>query len=302
MKQELKINSSNNELLDLFIWEPDSEPCGIIQIVHGMAEHIERYNDFAISLNKMGYIVAGHNHLGHGKNAIIKGYIADENGFDILVEDVRNVTNFLKNKYPNLPFFLLGHSMGSFITRAYCLRYSDINGVIISGTGYFSPVLLNLGSAIASVECALGRNKKNSKLLHSLSFSKNNKRFMPCRTPFDWLSRDNSQVDAYLDDSLCGFSFTSGGYKDLFTLLKQLQPQYLHNLNSKVPAYFISGEVDPVGNNGKGVIKVANEWKNAGVKNIEIKLYPNGRHEMLNEINKEEVWCDIITWLEKITP
>lgn len=281
-------------------WLPEGEAVGVLQIVHGMAEHIDRYDEIAKRLNEAGYIVVGHTHLGHGDNADTLGHFAEKDGWTALEEDVHALRLKTAEKHPALPYFLLGHSMGSFVVRSYCLRHEDgLKGVILSGTGHFDPPILNVGSLVAGLQCALGMAKKPSNLLNSLNFKSNNKQIDNPRTDFDWLTRDAEHVDKYIADPLCGFVFTAGGYRDLFDGLKRLYPDKLKAMNKDIPVLLFSGDKDPVGACGAGVRKVAEEIIAAGVKDVSVKLYENGRHEMFNELNREEAANDLIAWLDE---
>lgn len=279
-------------------WIPEGAPVGVVQLVHGMAEHIARYDWIAKQLNAAGYVAVGHTQLGHGKMAETPGWFAKSDGWDALVEDVQRLREQTQQKYPGLPYFLLGHSMGSFIARTYCQKYeAGLAGVVLSGTGHFEPLILNVGLFLANVQCAFGGAKKPSKLLESISFMGYNSGWSPTRTAFDWLSKDTDVVDRYVADPLCGFPFTAGGYRDMFTGLKRLYPQNLAAMDKDVPILLFSGASDPVGARGAGVKTTVAELQNAGIKNVTFKLYENGRHEMLNETERETVSKDLIAWL-----
>ena len=293
--------SSSGQLLDLHIWEPATTPIGIIQLVHGMAEHIARYEEPAQAFANAGYVVVGHTQLGHGEKAQTPGHFAKHDGWQVLLNDIDAVRTIFSKRYPNLPYFLLGHSMGSFLVRSYCLtKEQGLAGVILSGTGHFPPALVYSALSIANIQCALGMEEKPSKLLDNLSFTSNNKAFKPSRTSLDWLSRDNEHVDKYIADPYCGFPFTAGGFRDLFTGLRMLFPKNLTSMDKTVPVLLFSGADDPVGSNFKGVERVAYEMRKAGVQNITLKAYPQGRHEMFNELNREEVYADVILWINSI--
>ncbi len=292
--------SITGEELETRMWLPEGEPRAVVQLVHGMAEHIARYDAAARRLNEAGFLVVGHTHLGHGQAAELLGWFAQEHGWDALVEDVHTLRKNTQAAYPSLPYFLLGHSMGSFITRAYIQRFeSGLRGVILSGTGHFEPLILNAGLAIANLQCLFGMEKKPSKLLESISFAGYNKEFEPVRTSHDWLSKDHEIVDQYLADPYCGYPFTAGGYRDFFQGLKGLSPKNLAGMDKEVPILLFSGASDPVGGRGAGVKITADELLAAGIRDVRVKLYENGRHEMLNEIQRDEVLDDLVTWLEQ---
>ncbi len=298
MAQETTIRSVTGQELELLCWPAQGEAKGIVQLVHGMAEHIHRYEDTAKALNAAGYHVVGHTHLGHGKLAKIQGYFADKDGWEAVLADTHSVRQWAQEQFPGAKHFLLGHSMGSFVARCYALRHSDLDGLIISGTGHFEKPILTAGGIIAKVQGLLGGAAKPCKLLHSMNFDTNNKVVDNPKTGCDWLSRDEAQVAAYEADPLCGFMFTAKAYGDMFTGLGMLYPEKLTAMNPEVPVYLFSGDHDPVGQLGAGVKQVHDELKVAGIKDLSMKLYEGGRHEMFNEINREEVWADLVSWLD----
>lgn len=290
--------SVSGETLEKAFWPAKGEPKAVVQLVHGMAEHIRRYEETAEKLSEAGFAVVGHTHMGHGKYAGIPGYFGAKDGWDTLVKDAHAVRTATQKEYPNLPYFLLGHSMGSFVVRTYCLTYEKgLAGVILSGTGHFEKPILAAGGLISKIQCLLGGAQKPSGMLSKISSSGYLKDYSDVQTAFDWLSRDRAQVKKYIDDPMCGFPFTAKGYGDMFEGLTRLYPEKLSPMEKNIPVYLFSGDKDPVGANGKGVEKVAQEIRDAGVKEVTVKLYPEGRHEMFNEINKEEVWDDLISWL-----
>lgn len=289
--------SSTGAVLDYRLWLPENEPTAVIQLVHGMAEHIDRYDATARALVKAGYAVVGHNHLGHGTAARIKGYFAEKNGWQHLIDDVHILRQRIQMHNPGTPYILLGHSMGSFVVRCYMAQYAEgLAGVILSGTGFFPKAVAMLGLSVANLVCLCGGEKKPSKLINSIAFGGSNKLFKPARTDFDWLTRDDAIVDSYVADPYCGFIFTGSAYRDFFSGLDRLTQ--VGKVPSDLPVLMFSGEKDPVGS-GDGVNKVAQQLREAGVKQVDVKLYPDARHEMLNEINREEVWQDIIRWIEE---
>lgn len=285
--------------LETRTWLPEGTPRAIIQLVHGMAEHIARYDATAKRLNEAGFAVVGHTHLGHGDRAQLLGWFAARDGWDALVSDVHALRTRTQAAYPGVPYFLLGHSMGSFVVRTYCQReQTGLSGVILSGTGHFEPIILNAGLLLANLQCLLGGEKKPSKLLEGMSFAGYNDAFAPARTAYDWLSKDSAIVDRYVADPYCGFPFTAGGYRDLFRGLKHLYPKNLHTMAMDVPIRLFSGADDPVGARGAGVRATEQELQAAGVKTVTVQLYPAGRHEMLNELECATVWDDLIAWID----
>ncbi|RFB18486.1 lysophospholipase [Bacillus sp. HNG] len=284
-------------------WESTEEtPKGIVQIAHGMAEHIERYDLFANTLAKEGYIVYGNDHRGHGKTgtkAELIGFFADENGFDRVVEDMIQLTEIIKKNHPNIPTFLFGHSMGSFLSRRYIQTHGDeIAGVILSGTGGDPGLIGKVGLGIAKFEMKRKGMKTKSLLMNKLTFGSYNMHFRPNRTEFDWLSRDEKEVDKYIADPLCGGIFTAGFFYDLVSGVAKVNSHSAsQHIPKGLPMYFIAGDKDPVGNYSKGVLQAADMYKNLEMKDVTVQLYENSRHEILNEINKEEVYKDVINWL-----
>ncbi len=267
---------------------------GIVVISHGMAEHIERYDYFAKKLNDEGFEVYGINHLGHG-DAIdnIKGhwpkhgfYKCEEN-LNLLIKEVS------KQK---LPVFLFGHSMGSFITQQYLIDHSkEIKGAIISGTNKMG-FIAKAGKIMATL--VPSKLDKPCKFMDGISFGSYNKNFEPARTKFDWLSRDTKQVDKYIADPLCGYVCTKGFYMGFMEGLSNINKN-TDKIRKDIPIYIMSGDKDPVGENGKGPQALYDTYKELGIKDVSIDLYKDGRHEMLNETNKDEVIKNIITWLKK---
>lgn len=289
--------SVTGEELTKSVWMPEGEVKAIVQILHGMAEYIDCYDEMAKRLNRDGVVVVGHNHLGHGRGAKQLGHFG-KGGFDALAEDAHTLRLLTQKEYPDVPYFLFGHSMGSFVARNYCLaRGKGLKGVILSGTGYFPPLLLTSGLVLANLICALGGEKKPSKLLEGMSFAGYNRDWSPARTDKDWISRNETKVDSYIADPLCGFTFTAGAYRDMFRGLQKLYPQNLSAMDKGVPVLLYSGASDPVGGRGEGVRKVAGELKAAGVRDVTLRLYENGRHEMHNEPNREEVFQYLIDWM-----
>lgn len=292
--------------VDIFVhrWQPekDIDTKAVVQIAHGMAEHSARYENFANALVNEGYTVYANDHRGHGKTAGSienMGYWADQDGWDLVVGDMVQLTRTLKDTHPGLPVFLFGHSMGSFLSRDYISAHgTEINGVILSGTAGDAGLLGSVGILVAKLQCMIKGKKAQSPLLDKLSFGSFNNAFKPNRTDFDWLSRDDEEVDKYVNDPFCGAVFTCGFFSDLLQGLKKINVQ--RNIDATpgaLPMYLMAGDKDPVGNNGKGVLEIYKVYEKAGIRDISYKLYEDGRHEMLNEINKEEVFKDIAGWL-----
>ena len=291
--------------LNIFVykWLPDEniQVKGVVQIAHGMAETAARYEGFARALTNEGFIVYANDHRGHGNTAGQIEKLGDlgVDGFNAMVENMQQLFQIIKAENTDLPIFLFGHSMGSFLAQRYiCLYGSELKGVIISGSCGAQGITIDIARLIAKSEITkIGRESKSNKL-NKLSFGSYNKSFKPNRTVFDWLSRDNDEVDKYIDDSFCGTIFTAGFFYDFLGGLKSIAGQReIENVPKDLSIYIFSGDKDPVGKNGKGVLKLVKAYKKHGIIDLIYKLYKDGRHEMLNEINKEEVIGDVIKWL-----
>ena len=306
--QEFTFPSSDGIHAVAGVWtRPEEEPRGVVQLVHGISEHMGRYGDFARFLAEQGFAVVGHDHLGHGKTARDSseyGWFGDAEGWKSVVKDVRALRQRAGEEYPGLPYFLMGHSMGSFVVRGYLIYWpGTVDGAILSGTGQEPPLTVAAGRILSDLLCRVRGPRAHSKLMDSLSVGAYNKQFKPNRTGADWISRDEAVVDAYRADPLCRFLPTVSMYHDMMVGLQMLaKPEYLRRMDANTPVYFFSGDKDPVGTSGKGVKKVAGWFKEAGVKDVTVKLYPEGRHEMLNEVNRAEVYQDVLDWLEGHMP
>ena len=301
--EKIPFTSVAGRPLTLYLWQTDAPCRGVIQLVHGMAEHIARYDRLARALCAAGYTVAGHSHLGHGEDAREDelGFFGRQDGWDHLVEDVHAAHEMLLKRFPGQRFAILGHSMGSFVTREYLLRYGgDLTAAVICGTGWFPGPLCSVARAAAALCGAFGGWQKPAPLVDRLMSKDNNKAFAPARTPFDWLSRDTAEVDKYISDPRCGFLFTARGYYDMFTGLKNLSRLHrLAALPGDLPVLFISGDADPIGTQGKGVNTVAQQFRDAGVRDVTVRLYPGARHELFNETNRDEITAELIDWLNR---
>lgn len=282
-------------------WLPEGEPRGVIQIVHGVAEYVERYAPLAHYLTERGYVVCGEDHLGHGHTAAGQfGYFAPRGGWDLVARDIRQLRVLQGERHPGLPYVMLGHSMGSFLTRTYLIRWpGTLDGAVLSGTGQEPAPLVALGRLLAGGLCALRGPEYVSDLVYQLSLGAYNRAFRPNRTTADWLSRDEGAVDANLRDPLCAFRPTVSMFRDMMTGLRFIaRRDNLARMDRATPVYFLSGDRDPVGSMGAGVKKVAGMFRAAGCGDVTLKLYPGGRHEMFNEINRQEVMDDLLAWLQ----
>ncbi len=276
---------------------------GVVQISHGMAEHFERYNAFADFLADHGFVVCGEDHLGHGRTAADEseyGYFSEKSGWENVVKDMFRLTKMMKKNYPEVPYFLLGHSMGSFLARAYATHYSKhIDGLVLSGTsagsGGTSALLVMLDAAKR-----IKGDKHRSKFFNNVAFGSYNDKITERNSDFDWLTRDTSIVAKYCNDKRCGFTFTLNGFENLVKLLWYVNnSKWFRTYPKSLPTYLVSGACDPVGEYGKGVLKVFNEL-NLNDCNVEMKIYKDARHELLNETNREEVYADLLDFFESL--
>ncbi len=278
------------------------KPKANIIIVHGMAEHAQRYDNFAYFLTENSFNVYAYDQRGHGKtagNIDKQGFFADKNGWKKVTADLKKMIEIVKADYPDLPVFLLGHSMGTFVTRTYIADYEDsVRGVILSGTTGSAGLLGKIGIALTNIIMLFKKKDSPSPLMDSLSFGDFNKAFKPNRTKFDWLSRDEKQVDKYVNDPYCGAVFSVGFYNDMMKGLEYVnKPETANKVRKDLPLYLFAGDKDPVSKNGKQVKEVFEMYKNAGIKDISMKLYEGARHETLNETNRDEVYNDVLSWL-----
>jgi len=281
--------------------DADVEPVAILQLAHGMAEYIDRYDEFAEYLVQNGIFVFGNDHRGHGETGEktgMLGFFAEKNGFDRVVDDLYYLNESIQKKYPHTPVFLMGHSMGSFLVRRYIQKYSStVHGVILSGTAGSPGIAGKLGKIVAKWEGRVKGPKTPSPFLDRLSFGSFNKSIQNPKTDFDWLSRDVNEVEKYMNDPRCGFVCSSGFFYDLFEGLEKIHdPKLNQSIPKELPILFFSGDKDPVG--GKKVLEVIKHYKEMGLLNIEFTLFKDGRHEMLNEINKDEVYQLTGKWIK----
>jgi len=300
--QESFVTALDGSEIYLRKWLPERDPRGIIQIAHGMTEHAGVYTDFIAALLEAGYGVYAHDHKGHGKTVKREedyGHFKPNVGWNEAVSDVIFVSETIR-KEQTCPLFLLGHSMGSFLSRrAVQLKGELYDGFLISGTGGNPGILGSIGHKVATIEMKLRGEKTKSPMLNFLSFGNFNSHFKPNRTKFDWLSSDNNQVDKYIADPLCGFICTTSFYRELFSgVLEVNKLEEFKKTPKNLPIHIFSGDRDPVGDMGKGVKEVYENYKKCDVKDVTLRLYENGRHEMFHEVNRDEVFQDLISWLD----
>jgi len=284
-------------------WTPEGEPVGVYQIAHGVAEYALRYAPFAEFLCGRGFVVVANDHIGHGLS-IAEGaaplYFGKTDGWTHVVDDMAALRRQTELKYPGLPYFLMGHSMGSFLARTYLIRYpGTVTGAVIMGTGQQSGGTVALGRLAAKlIGGRKGLDKPNA-AVSNLAFGSYNKPFEPRRTDFDWLSVNTENVDRYIADPLCGGEATVGLFLDMLGGIAFIGKQAnVARMDKNMPVLFISGAMDPVGDLGKGVRKACESFRQAGVRDVTLKLYPGLRHEILNEAEREQVYADIRAWIE----
>lgn len=296
--------SSDGTEINVYKWTPKEEEIkGIVQISHGMAETAIRYERFAKVLNQNGYIVYANDHRGHGntaENIESLGYLGDNDGFNLLIGDIAKLSDIIREENGDLRIYLFSHSMGSFAAQRYIMDFKDkIDGLVLSGSNGEQGFTLNIARTIAKVEMLIRGRKAKSKLMNTLSFGAYNKKFKPEKTGSEWLSRDEEEVKKYIEDPYCGTIFPTSFYYDFLESLQYIEDENnFKKIPKDLPILIISGEEDPVGDSGKGLKKLYNRYKEAGVKDLAIKLYPGARHEILNEINRNEVMDDVVNWLD----
>jgi len=286
-------------------WLPDSSEAieGVIQIAHGMAEHAGRYHDFASFLVSEGYAVYANDHRGHGKTAGAPeqlGYISDTGGWNLMLDDMHTLTGIIKKENPSAPNFLFGHSLGAILSRGYILRHKDaVQGVILSATAVVPNAIRLVALTIAKIEIMIKGKKCRSQILANLFFGQYNKCFKPNRTEFDWLNRNDVEVDKYINDPDCGAISTAGFCEDVLQGIKIINDsKHIRTLSKELPIYLLTGDKDPATANGQGIIDVHKAYKKAGIVDVSYQVYKDARHEILNEINKDEVYRDILSWLQ----
>jgi len=295
-------SSLPGKTLHTLVWRPEN-PVAVIQIVHGMAEHIARYDEFARWMCRHNVAVIGHSQLGHGLTAESDkelGYFSRCEGWNYLTNDIHVIRGEARNLFPGLPHFLLGHSMGSFLVRTYLTRpeAEGLSGVILSGTGNQPAALMSFARFVSSTVGLFRGKRHHSQFINSLSFGGNNKPFEPARTAFDWLSGNTENIDAYIADPMCGFCFTASAFGELFGGLKYIgKKSNIAKMPKYIPCLFVAGADDPVGNKGIEVERTAKMFRDTGMTAVEVKLYEGDRHEVLNENDRETVYGDIFDFM-----
>ena len=281
---------------------PDVAVKGTVQIAHGVAEYINRYDGFMQYLAENGYAAFGNDHLGHGQSVTgeeNRGFFAEENGWQAVVGDMKKLRDRIKEAYPAQKAVLFGHSMGSFLSRTYIIDHpDDFDAAVICGTGQQSGLLVSLGAMAAKGECRKNGPKFHSEKLQKLAFGGYNKAFEPVRTPVDWLSRSTENVDRYIADPLCGFTPSAGLFRDMMSGIQYIsRKENVAKVRKDLPILLIAGALDPVGESGRGVRKACAMYQAAGIRDVSMRLYENDRHEILNETDAAQVYRDVLQWI-----
>lgn len=299
----------NASTIRALVWEPDDaarpdfSPRAVVQIVHGMSEHVERYAPFAEFLAGRGFVVCANDHVGHGKTAGERdlGHMPLANGADVLVEDVHALREKVCERYPHARHVMFGHSMGSFVTRVYLTRHADgLSAAILCGTGQQPRIQTVAGRVITRLIAQIRGERHVSRFVDSLGAGAYGRAIKDARTDVDWISSDPDVVDEYIADPLCGQPFTVGAYATLASLVADATDARLaRRVPKDLPLLFVAGAEDPVGDCGRGVARAVDEYRNAGVRLVEMGIYPGARHEILNEPCHEAVWHDVEEFLAR---
>lgn len=299
----------NASTIRALVWEPDDaarpdfSPRAVVQIVHGMSEHVERYAPFAEFLVGRGFVVCANDHVGHGKTAGARdlGHMPLANGADVLVEDVHALREKVCERYPHARHVMFGHSMGSFVTRVYLTRHADgLSAAILCGTGQQPRIQTVAGRVITRLIAQIRGERHVSRFVDSLGAGAYGRAIKDARTDVDWISSDPDVVDEYIADPLCGQPFTVGAYATLASLVADATDARLaRRVPKDLPLLFVAGAEDPVGDCGRGVARAVDEYRNAGVRLVEMGIYPGARHEILNEPCREAVWHDVEEFLAR---
>lgn len=300
------LTASDGAKIHIHRWLPDGEVRGIVQIAHGVAEHAGRYAHVAEALTATGYAVYGDDHRGHGLTAQTPdelGFFADSRGWARVLDDLYRLNRTARDAHPGVPAYLLGHSLGSYLTQQFLFTFPEaIDGAAMSGSSRQHPLKVEAGAALAEFELRrLGPHGRSDRL-ETIPLGLNNRAFEPARTPMDWLSRDPDIVDAYLADPLCGFVSTVRLWLDVANGLRVTgQRARLATIPPNLPIYLFSGAEDPLGGAGGGLHRLVDAYERAGLLRVTLRLHPGGRHEILNETNRDEVISELIAWLDART-
>ena len=285
-------------------WIPEEEPKAILQIAHGVTEYILRYEEFAEFLTSKGILVVGNDHIGHGTSIAENAkpmYFGPEGSFKYAVDDVNTLYKTTKEKYENIPYIILGFSLGSFIVRRFLIDYPDtVDGAILVGTGQIAPIKIKIAKFIAKSEAKKHGEDNPTPMIKSLSFDNYNKLFKPNRTDYDWLCLSKTSLDKYIKDEKRGKELSAGLFREMLSGMEYTgNLENIKKMNKDIPIIFLSGEMDPVGEKGKSVKKAYDYFKKAGIKDVSMKLYKDLRHDILHEDNAEQIYQDILEFINE---
>ena len=307
MKEEFYYPSFDKETsIHAVAWVPEQEVKAVLQISHGMVEYIDRYDTFATWLSERGFYVTGNDHLGHGKSIASEenyGFFHEPDGNRCVIEDIHQLRERTEERLPGVPYFMLGHSMGSFLLRQYILKHGrGLAGAVIMGTGDKGRILLEAGQVLCRIFAMVKGWHYRSRLIDSLGLGSYNKKFEPSESKKEWVTSDTEIRKAYEADPLCSFTFTLNGYYQMFEGMKKISgKRSAIRIPRTLPILLVSGKEDPVGDFGKAVEKIFHQYQEAGIKDVTMKLYDNDRHEILNEQDRQQVYEDILRWMEERT-
>lgn len=302
-KNELFFQSNDSVTnVHMITWEPEGEVLGIVHINHGVSEHIDRYDEFARFLNSKGILVVGMDFIGHGmstNNGNKKMYFGPEGSFKTVVADIHYVLTQTKNRYPNVPYTMLGFSLGSFLTRTYMIDYPGIvDASILVGTGFMSKLAYKMAMLVVNKEIKKYGESVATEKIRELAFETYNKKFKPNRTTHDWLCKSEGAIDLYLVDPLRGENITCGLFRELLnSMIYSCTVDNVNKMNKTKPIYCLSGSDDYVGDRGKGLKKSVELFKSCGINDVDMKIYPTLRHDILHENENEQIYNDIYGWL-----
>lgn len=286
-------------------WKPEGEVKAVLQLCHGMVEYIRRYDEFAEFMCSRGYYVVGNDHLGHGKSVQSKseyGFFNEKYGNACVIGDMHTLRQRTMKKYPDVPYFILGHSMGSLLVRQYIQMYGNgLSGAVLLGVvSDRKKAVLVCGKRLCRLMAVFRGWHYRSRLIDGMVLGSYNKKFKPARTRADWMTSDKEHLDAYVSDPLCSFVFTVNAYYSMFTgMLSMEKKESIYMIPKTLPILFAAGSDDPVGNFGKGVRKIYEQYKAAGLQDVTLRLYAGDRHELLNETDRQQVYQDLFDWLEE---
>lgn len=304
-KEEFYYQSSDGKTqIHAVEWLPEGEPIAVLQIAHGVTEYILRYEPFAKYLTEKGFAVVGNDHLGHGKSIAEKAepmYFGPTGSWNWVVKDINTCKEIEKKKFPNIPYCLLGFSLGSFLVRTYLIDYpKSVDAAIIMGTGTTPDIQISLAKMMANKEAKKAGEQYSTPTIKKLTFDTYNKIFAPNRTDFDWLCSNNEELDKYIDDPMRGGNLSSGLFREMLSGMSYTNKiNNITKMDKDIPILFISGDADPVGNQGKGVTQAYEKFKKVGIKSVSLKLYPKLRHDILHEVGNDKIYDDIHNWMKE---